>query len=198
MGLAAVMAVSAMSMSAFAKEDALIATVPTENGEIVEVYKSDVENGGYIVDCGSYIVTIDDNIVSASLNNGLSIQSVSTGVFKTGWPTVAKAVRGTTNWNLTFSNAKGKTKYTPYQYTPASGYSSITYHFTSDEDYGSKVYATVDCVNNSAYSPVTLYFADGDEHSISISGMTPGNCCYAYVTNSTYSGTATGTCVVSN
>lgn len=47
MDIADVMPVSAMSISVFATEesDTLIATVPTENGNVVEVYKSDVTEG---------------------------------------------------------------------------------------------------------------------------------------------------------
>lgn len=199
MGLTAIMAVSAMSVSAFAEEsDALLATVPTENGNVVEVYQSDVANGGYVVDCGSYTVTIDGNRSTVAVIGGNSIQRANTGVFKTGFPTASRAVSATSTWDLTFSNTRGQTKYTPYQYTPVSQNNSIAYHFQADNSYGTKVYATIYCVDNSAYQPVTLYLSDTDKHSVGISGMVSGNCTYATVTNNSYSGTATGTCEATN
>lgn len=191
--IAALMAVSALGISASAEENKLLATLTGSNGELIEVYEDDVTENGYSVNYGDITITIDGERSPWSR----SLSSVMKGTFRTSKPNSCVNIYPD-EYDLSFSVTSTQPRYTPYCFTPGVGTSSLEYIFKADAEYKGYLYATVYCVDNPAYNPVTLYLNDTEEHSVKITGMTNGNQSYAKMTNSGYSKATTGSCYVEN
>lgn len=196
MSIAAVMAVSAMSVSAFASDEGndVIATIPNNN-DIIEVHESDLVNGKYSVDYDGTIITIN----TKNENTPVMFSTRATKEFCDLYSPESNTTVGVTGSNkqyLTFAVAKGKTQSTPDYYAPGSGKTSLCYEFTADNSYSGKVTATVYLLKNNTTLPINLY--DTEAHTVDITDMTTSSKTYATVKNARYSGTATGTCVITN
>ena len=199
MGLAAMMAVSAMSVTCFAtaESDSLVAVIGSDSDEAIEVYESDLIDGEYSTIHEGVTITIgenNDDIEALSANVSLlSTNTVFTGNFTgNGVTNETLPVSNNISYEYSFSVANGSVKYTPYYFAPASGYNTLKYAITGDASYGSKVVATV-YVNITGSEPMPIDLYSGT-HNVSFSGLGTGDRTYAKVYNKSYSSTATGIC----
>lgn len=195
MSIAAVMAVSAMSISAFAvdESDEVIATIPNNN-DIIEVHESDLANGKYSIDYEGTKITISKKRNTPALFTTMVSKSFCD--LYSPESNITVGVTGSNKQYLTFAVAKGKTQSTPDYYAPGTGKTSLCYEFTADNSYSGKVTATVYLLKNNTTLPIDLY--DTEAHTVDITDMTTSSKTYATVKNARYSGTATGTCVITN
>lgn len=194
MGLAAMTALSAMSIGAFAAEDSdpLIASIANDGKTLVEVHESDLTDDGYSFEFDGIRIGIDEP--EELPNNVFSVYSVKYGQMGENALSSTTLLVGTDTYSYTFNVATGKTVQTPYKYSPAGGYSSIKYTITGDASYGSKVVGTVYASNQNPMS-VNLY---SGSHSVNLSGLSSSVTTYAEVNNVSYSSNATGTCTITN
>lgn len=194
LGLAAMMAVSATSVSAFAAEesDPLVASISHDGEAVVEVHESDLDNGEYSVVYDGVTITVGDD------ENGiapLSANTVYTGnMTSNGVTNELQTVSSNVSFLYNFDVAKTQVVYTPYYYTPYGSNTTLKYTITGDESYGSKVVATVYLnANGGSSSEVSLY---SGPHTVNFSGLAYGDKTYARVYNKTYTSNATGTCAI--
>lgn len=197
MGMATLMAVSAMSLSAFAEEDTLIATVPDKNGNLISVYESDLINGEYTLDENDCSISISKESEHNS-SQDISLYSTIQGKFFTaGYPNSNVNYVGNDTYTLNFSAATSKIVCTKDFYSPEDGFSSVRYSFKLSRSYsghGGKIEATVHRVGQN--DPMTLYLSGTSTYTATISKMSHTNRTYATVYNNAVDTTISGTCTI--
>lgn len=193
--IAAVMAILSMSISVFAEEnDYLIATIPTLDGENIEVYKSDLNGGRYSVECDGIKITVGEKDISP-LQRRVLYEDFIDDLCPP--PYLTDYVDGSALKYLSFAVNTNNTQSSPKYYAPQLGRNSLSYHFYPSDNYGTKVVGQVHYVDGG--NPVQLYLSvAGKDYYVDISNMGVGNLTYATVTNWTYNGIASGTCMVAN
>ena len=197
MGMATLMAVSAMSFSAFAEEDTLIATVPDKNGNLISVYESDLINGEYTLDENDCSISISKESEHNS-SQDISLYSTIQGKFFTaGYPNSNVNYVGDDTYTLNFSAATSKIVCTKDFYSPQDGFSSVRYSFKLSRSYsghGGKIEANVYRVGQN--DPMTLYLLGTSTYTATISRMNHTNRTYATVYNNAVDTTINGTCTI--
>lgn len=184
------MAVSAECVNVFAAEDDWFADIPLSNGEVVTVYERDLVDDAYTVRDGDVTIT-----VGKEKKSNIALFSSGTN-FSTSFPSDVWKIGDDGSHNARFDVPKASgTYYSPKLYYPGTGNDSIKYSFQADAKYDSSVKAAVH-IDGQSDMPIAL--SDTSKHYISASGLSSNVRTYAYVTNSAYSGTASGTCVVTN
>lgn len=189
MGIATIMAVSAMGVSAFAEEDLIVATVRNVDNELVEIRDSDIAEGSVSVK------TADCTYVIGKATNIIMPRTVYTGTFTTTYIPEMKRVSADKQYEISYSVADGVKKYTPNLYSPASGYSSVVYNFYPDSDCRETVQTKVFC-KESDTNPVTFYLRY--DIYVSCINMSNNDRSYATIHNLGAGKTATGTCRITN
>ncbi len=186
MAMAVMMSVSAISVSAFAAEDEIFATVEDNNGNITYIYNSDLVNGEYTMTAGDEVVTFSErantDVMPLILNGTFSRTSAPTS-----WLLLNE------NLILTYNlPASTSARYSPTKYYTVSG--KIDFAFDVTEGGDRKVTGHVK-TNNNLY---TMNLTGTTTHAVTVSGCSStGSAAYAYVQNPTANtATAVGQCLI--
>lgn len=199
MGLAAMMAASAMSVSAFAEEDVLITTIYDVNDNPVEIYESDLENGEVTVNTGNKSsITLGFADETQKSIDSRAVPGIGTGSFRSTQPSTKKYVAEDYSYELSYSVAPTKILFTPYKFAPTNSDNAVRFYFYPDETddgdsalllYGFARETASDDYESTEYSlterPLYLIY----RHYETV---------YTQLHNSFYSGTAKGYCMVEN
>ena len=192
---AAVMAISAISINAFAED--VVATIRQNNEETIEVFETDLMNGTFSIPCGNMTITLEEKDNTAIVSDNLKRQLRGTSYFVLGATPSSSVTKVTGTEALTFSVNQNETKTTATYYTPGASKTSLRYDFkVNDDSKGNKITATVYALDNNN-NPMSIAIADTSTHTVRITGMTTGDRTYATLTNYT-SKTAAGTCKITN
>ena len=192
MGLAAMTAVSAMSMSAFAAEENLVAELEDSNGNIVSVYEDDLIDGRYSIESDGLTITVEVKPAS-----DLFAARALSKTFTTMKPYYPVDLDANGTQSLSFSASKLDTVYSPYLYV-SSGSKKVVYDFAADDKYNTSVKGTVIVQDSSGQIEEKNYsvsLGDTKSHSVTISGLSSTQTTYASVYNG-YKSDISGTCRV--